>query len=190
MTTRRDYTNRLVALSKGWLNVSDARALIQRDINSDFLALMGPGDDWELFKETDTIRLEKFFGSDGLANTQTTCETLRVDFLNPTSGYLDMMLASGLTFYVVDAEFHLRNAMNEMGIPPFCWTISCTTANDHPMSAYRRTIIILNRDADVNDVRIGGARHQLSNPEVFGQVEDRIDQILRSEIDMGRLGFQ
>lgn len=186
MITCRDYTKRLVALSTRLLDAEEARTLIGRDINSEFLFIAGPEDDWELFQETDALRLETLFGDGRPERLLGTCATLRIDFLNPTSGYFDLMLPLGIRYYVLDAEFHLRDAMTKLGIPTFIWTITCTTANDHPMSAYRRTIIILNQDRAGNDTGARSTCRTLFNPNVFAQLEDLMEESLRKEIEKRR----
>ena len=76
--------------------------------------------------------------------------------------------------------------MTKLGIPPFNSTITCTTANDHPMSAYRRTIIILNQDQAGNDTGARSTCRTLFNPNVFAQLEDLMEESLREEIEKGR----
>lgn len=186
MITCRDYTKRLVALSTGRLKAEEARTLIGTDISSEFLFIAGPEDDWEFFEETDALRLETLFGEGRPKRMLGTCATLRIDFLNPTSGYFDLMLPLGIRYYVVDAEFHLRDAMTKLGIPPFIWTITCTTANDHPMSAYRRTVIILNQDRAGNDTGASPRCRGFFNPNMFAQLEDFMEESLRREIEKGR----
>lgn len=186
MTIYRNYTDRLVALSIGSLDAEKARELISRDINPEFLFITGPRDACELFGETDALTLERLFGDGRPDSVSGTCATLRIDFLNPTSGYFDLMLPLGIRFYVIDAELHLQDAMTKLGIPPFVWTIICTTANDHPMSAYRRTVIILNQDRAGNDTGASPRCRGFFNPNVFAQLEDFMEESLRREIEKGR----
>ena len=186
MTIYRNYTDRLVALSIGFLNAEKARELISRDISSEFLFITGPRDACELFEETDSLSLERLFGDDRPDSLSGTCATLRIDFLNPTSGYLDLLLPLGIRYHALDAECNLQDSMTKLGIPPFNSTITCTTANDHPMSAYRRTIIILNQDQAGNDTGARSTCRTLFNPNVFAQLEDLMEESLREEIEKGR----
>lgn len=186
MTIYRNYTDRLVALSIGSLDAEEARELISRDISPEFLFITGPRDACELFEETDSLTLEGLFGDGRPDSLSGTCATLRIDFLNPTSGYFDLMLPLGVRFYVLDAELHLQDAMTKLGISPFVWTIICTTANDHPMSAYRRTIIILNQDQAGNDTGARSTGREFFNTDVFAQLEDLMEESLRREIEKGK----
>lgn len=186
MTIYRNYTDRLVALSHRLIDPAEARALIRRDICSDFLFITGPPDVWELFEETDALRLESLFGEGRPKSMLKSCATIRIDFLNPTSGYLDLLLPLGIRYHALDAECNLQDSMTKLGIPPFNSTITCTTANDHPMSAYRRTIIILNQDQAGNDTGARSTGREFFNTDVFAQLEDLMEESLREEIETMR----
>ena len=183
----RDYSTRLIALSTASLNVDEARALISRDIDQDFLFLEGPSGEMEHFEETASLRLETFFGESPSDHVLKTCTSIRIDFLNPSSRYLDL-LANGIRFHALNACCHLEQAMTQLEIEPCWWTIACTTGCDHFMSFYRRTIIILNHDCDGNEFGTGAVRGSLFNPATFDQLEDLMEQSLRKEIEQWRFG--
>lgn len=185
MTDDRDYAKRLIAISTASLDVDEARTLISRDIDQDFMFLEGASGEMEHFEETASLRLETFFGEGPSDHGRTTCSSIRIDFLNPASSYLDLIV-NGMAIHALNSCCHLKDAMKQIGITPCWWTISCTTKNDHPMSLYRRTIIILNHDADGKEFGIGAVRGRLFNPATFNQLEDLMEQSLRKEIEQWR----
>ncbi len=181
MANYRDYRRRLIALSKGEIRIPETRELLSRDIHPEWMLFGGPGREPLPFEETRTLRLELLFaeGSDGTMHVA--CTTIQIDFLNPTAGYLDLM-GHGIAFSVLDAEYHLLSAMKQLGMEPLWWTLVCTTKDDHPLSAYRRTIIILNRDPDCKPAGPGPVAEQLFTHDVFERLENLMEESHRTEI--------
>jgi hypothetical protein len=181
MSNHRDYSGRLIALSKDEIFIEEARDLIRRDMNPDWLFLAGPGKEPIPFEETRALRLELLFGEGHFDNVRRRCPTIQIDFINPTAGYLDMM-GSGIAFSVLEAEYHLLKAMKELDMEPLWWMLICTTKDHHPLSAYRRSIIILNRDPDGKPAGLGPVADKLFTHDAFERLEDLIEESHRMEI--------
>ena len=178
--TYKDYSNRLVSVSWHQLKDEDAAARIASDFNNDFLWIRGPGGFQDYYHRPDAVPLRE------LANTNYAdtawFHVFQIDLLRPAHDYLDLR-CGGRDYAILTAEQQFEEAMCSLGIVPNWWTICCSTMNDHPMSAYRRSIMVLGRDVHGNDAPYEDIVVALANPATLDLIEDALEHSLRAEIE-------
>jgi hypothetical protein len=176
----KDYANRLVAVSKRYLSVKEAAARIDRDIEEDFLVMKGPGEYWGEFNKDEAYLIGRYLKKREDDPAQFCC-AIQIDFLNPTAGYLDVR-GGELHYAIVNADFAFETAMRYIGIDPAWWTISCTTQNDHQLSACRRTIIALDYDPNGNATMSAQVLEKLIDRNMLRHLENILEEKIRPAI--------
>lgn len=136
----KDYSTRLVSVSWHQLDDEGAAARIASDFNNDFLWIRGPSGFQEYYGKPDAVPLRQLakLEYEGTA----WFPVFQIDLLRPTHDYIDLR-SGGRDYAILLAEKQFEDAMRSLGIMPNWWTICCSTMNDHPMSAYRRSIMVL-----------------------------------------------
>lgn len=176
----KDYSNRLVAVSKRYLTVKEAASRIDQDIEKDSLIMQGPGAFWEEFDKDEAYLIGRYLKKREDDPAQF-CRAIQIDFLNPTAGYLDVR-GGELHYAIVNADFVFEAAMRYVGIDPAWWTISCTTRNDHQLSAYRRTIIALDYDPNGNATMSKQVLEKVIDRNMLRHLENILEEKIRPEI--------
>lgn len=176
----KDYSARLVSVSWHQLTDEQAAARIASDFNNDFLWVRGLGRFQDYYHKPDTLPLRE------LANPNYAdaawFHVFQIDLLRPAHDYIDLR-SGGRDYAILIAEQQFEDAMRSLGIMPNWWTICCSTMNDHPKSAYRRSIMVLGRDLHGNDAPHGDIVVALANPETLDLIEDALEHSLRAEIE-------
>lgn len=169
----RDYTNRLISLSWQYLSAGECQARARADINPDFrfCDLRAKPGDGEYF-DPDTNDFRDLTGPDGHF-----FDCLQIDLLRPSFDYLSLKYSS-LLYILLDCEYLLADKLEARGIVPEWSTIKCTTADDSPISAYRRTIVFPN--VGFNAVPVTQTPRPDDMPiELLEQLEDDLEQEFR-----------
>lgn len=176
----KDYSKCLVSVSWDQLTDEDASARIASDFNKDFLWISGPDGFQDDYGKTDAVPLRH------LANSQYAdtawFHVFQIDLLRPVYDYISLR-SSGRDYAILTAEQQFEEVMRSFGITPNWWTICCSTMNDHPMSAYRRSIIVLGRDVNGDDAPYEDIIVALANPITLAGIEDALEHSLRAEIE-------
>lgn len=169
----RDYTTRLISLCWHFLSVEECQARVRADINPDFrfCDLRPDQVDGEYF-DPDTDSFQMLAGPD---NHFFDC--LQIDLLRPTYDYLSLKYDS-LLYILLDCEILLSDKLQARGVTPQWATVRCTTANDSPISAYRRTIVFPNVGFDAVPISHAPQPSELSI-EFIHQLEDDLEQEFR-----------
>lgn len=176
----KDYSNCLVSVSWNQLTNEDAAERIASDFNEDFLWIRGPGGFQNDYGKPNAVPLKQ------LANCHYAdtawFHVFQIDLLRPVHDYLDLR-SGGRDYTILTAEQQFEAAMRSLGITPDWWTICCSTMNDHPMSAYRRSIIVLGRDVHGNDAPYDDIIVALTNPATLVLIEEALEHSMRAEIE-------
>lgn len=176
----KDYSNCLVSVSWHQLTDEEAAARIASDFNNDFLWIRGPGGFQDYYHKPDVVPLREL-ANPNYADTRW-FHVFQIDLLRPAHDYIDLR-SGGRDYAILVAEQHFEEAMRSLGIMPNWWTICCSTMNDHPMSAYRRSIMVLGRDVHGNDAPYEDIVVALANPATLERIEDALEHSLRAEIE-------
>ena len=178
--TYKDYSNRLVSVCWHQLTDEEAAARIACDINNDFLWIRGPGGFEAYYHRPDAVPLREL-ANPNYADTAW-FHVFQIDLLRPAHDYIDLR-SGGRDYAILMAEQQFEDAMRSLRIMPNWWTICCSTMNDHPMSAYRRSIMVLGRDIHGNDAPYQDIVVALANPETLDLIEEALEHSLRAEIE-------
>lgn len=178
--TYKDYSNRFVSVCWHQLTDEEAAARIACDINNDFLWIRGPGGFEAYYHRPDAVPLREL-ANPNYADTAW-FHVFQIDLLRPAHDYIDLR-SGGRDYAILMAEQQFEDAMRSLRIMPNWWTICCSTMNDHPMSAYRRSIMVLGRDIHGNDAPYQDIVVALANPETLDLIEDALEHSLRAEIE-------
>lgn len=178
--TYKDYSNRLVSVCWHQLTDEEAAARIACDINNDFLWIRGPGGFEAYYHRPDAVPLREL-ANPNYADTAW-FHVFQIDLLRPAHDYIDLR-SGGRDYAILMAEQQFEDAMRSLRIMPNWWTICCSTMNDHPMSAYRRSIMVLGRDIHGNDAPYQDIVVAPANPETLDLIEDALEHSLRAEIE-------
>ena len=176
----KDYSKRLISLSWGILDVEEARERMARDINNDFLCVRRPGEFWEYTNDPKVPPLEKLIGEERDQSLKF-FTVIQIDFLRPTHDYIDLR-SNGMDYAMVTADEQLEGAMKTLGINADWWIMCCTTSDDHKASAYRRSIIVLNRDVNDKDAAAKEILRHIIDPDVMETLENILEDAIREEI--------
>lgn len=176
----KDYSTRLVSVSWHQLDDEGAAARIASDFNNDFLWIRGPSGFQEYYGKPDAVPLRQLakLEYEGTA----WFPVFQIDLLRPTHDYIDLR-SGGRDYAILLAEKQFEDAMRSLGIMPNWWTICCSTMNDHPKSAYRRSIMVLGRDVHGNDAPYDDIMMALTNAATLDRIEDELEHSLREEIE-------
>ena len=176
----KDYSTRLVSVSWHQLDDEGAAARIASDFNNDFLWIRGPSGFQEYYGKPDAVPLRQLakLEYEGTA----WFPVFQIDLLRPAHDYIDLR-SGGRDYAILLAEKQFEDAMRSLGIMPNWWTICCSTMNDHPKSAYRRSIMVLGRDIHGNDAPYDDIMMALTNPATLDRIEDELEHSLRAEIE-------
>lgn len=136
---RIDYSKRLVSLSWHFLSAKECDDRASVDIDNGFLyfnfrALPGDG---EYFIPGE----HSFTTFEGIHGKLLDC--LHIDLLRPVFDYYDLKYKS-LLLLLVQVEGKIIELLAERGIDAEWFMVGCTTANDSPVSALRRTLVFPN----------------------------------------------
>ncbi len=178
--TYKDYSNRLVSVSWHQLTDEEAAARIASDFNNDFLWIRGPDGFQGYYHKRDAVPLREL-ANPNYADTAW-FHVFQIDLLRPAHDYIDLR-SGGRDYVILMAEQQFEDAMRSLRIMPNWWTICCSTMNDHPMSAYRRSIMVLGRDIHGNDAPYQDIVVALANPETLDLIEDALEHSLRAETE-------
>ncbi len=134
-----DYSKRLVSLSWHFLTPEECDARSEADIAPDFRvcdlrALPGDGE----YYDPETNSFSELCGGRGEL-----MDCLQIDLLRPAYDYYSLKYNS-LKLLLVDIERKIISLLEERGIDAEWSMIGCTTANDSPVSALRRTLVFPN----------------------------------------------
>ncbi len=134
-----DYSKRLVSLSWHFLSAEECDRRVSADIDNGFLYfnLRGLPGDGEYFA-SDEHSFKTFEGMHGKL-----LDCLQIDLLRPVFDYYDLKYKS-LLFLLVQIEGKIIELLAKRGIDAEWFMVGCTTANDSPVSALRRTLIFPN----------------------------------------------
>ncbi|WP_237367152.1 hypothetical protein [Rhizorhapis sp. SPR117] len=132
-----DYSKRLLSLSWHFLTSEECDARAKADIQPDFMvcdlrALPGDGE----YFDPKLNSFSQLCGGKGL-------DCLQIDLLRPVYDYYSLKYNS-LIFLLVDIERQIISLLEERGIDAEWSMIGCTTENDSPVSAVRRTLVFPN----------------------------------------------
>ena len=176
----KDYSTRLVSVSWHQLDDEGAAARIASDFNNDFLWIRGPSGFQEYYGKPDAVPLRQLakLEYEGTA----WFPVFQIDLLRPTHDYIDLR-SGGRDYAILLAEKQFEDAMRSLGIMANWWTICCSTMNDHPKSAYRRSIMVLGRDVHGNDAPYDDIMMALTNAATLDRIEDELEHSLREEIE-------
>ena len=176
----RDYQSRLISLTYQSLPIDELERRVRADLNPDFLFYTSPDSDWEYF-ELEKTPLTSFSDPSKVGEFDW-FTAVQIDLLRPTVDYLELRAPSQPRFQILSGECFLTAALKARGIMTNWSTLCCTTQNDHPMSAFRRTIAVLGRDEN------GSALDPNPHPRFLGHdiylaLEDDLERDFRKAID-------
>lgn len=180
MPTPRDYSTRLVSLTFQFIELEEMQRRIAADINSDFLFYTPTGDDWQYY-DPKTTPLNLISDTEYTSADSHWFTILQIDLLRPVADYLDLRAPGGPLHQLLSGECFLIDALQSQSIDCNWSTLCCTTETDHPMSAYRRSIAVLNRLPDGTALQPNPDLHVIKH-DLLLTLEDHLETAFRAAI--------
>ena len=176
-----DYSKRLVSLTYQFLELEELQRRIAADINHDFLFYTPTGEGWQYY-DPKAVPLPMISDPVHTSDDSHWFTIFQIDLLRPTADYLDLRAPGQPIYQILSGECFLTKAFEARNIDCNWSTLCCTTENDHPMSAYRRTIAILSRDAGGAEIR-PDPDPRFINHDLLLALEDDLEQAIRAAIN-------